>query len=46
MDDCIERGLHTDGILPGGLKVKRRAKGIYDALQGGTWYEPDSPTYD
>jgi L-serine dehydratase len=33
MDDCIERGLHTDGILPGGLKVKRRAKGIYDALQ-------------
>ena len=33
MDDCIERGLHTDGILPGGLNVKRRAKGIYDALQ-------------
>ena len=33
MDDCIERGLHNDGILPGGLNVKRRAKGIYDALQ-------------
>ncbi len=32
MDNCIERGLKTDGILPGGLKVKRRAKGIYDAL--------------
>ncbi|MDR9484020.1 MAG: L-serine ammonia-lyase [Sediminimonas sp.] len=32
MDDCIERGLSTDGILPGGLKVKRRAKGIHDAL--------------
>ena len=32
MDGCIERGLATDGILPGGLGVKRRAKGIYDAL--------------
>ncbi len=32
MDDCIERGMHTDGILPGGLNVKRRAKGIRDAL--------------
>ena len=32
MNDCIDRGLTTDGILPGGLKVKRRAKGIYDAL--------------
>lgn len=25
MDACIERGLHTEGILPGGLKVRRRA---------------------
>ncbi|WP_171098320.1 L-serine ammonia-lyase [Ruegeria sp. HKCCD7255] len=33
MNDCIERGLTTDGILPGGLNVRRRAKGIYDALQ-------------
>ncbi|GGH22175.1 L-serine ammonia-lyase [Cribrihabitans marinus] len=32
MNDCIERGLTTDGILPGGLKVRRRAKGIHDAL--------------
>ncbi len=32
MNDCIERGLHTEGELPGGLYVKRRAKGIYDAL--------------
>ena len=28
MNDCIDRGLVTDGILPGGLHVKRRAKGI------------------
>ena len=32
MNDCIDRGLATDGILPGGLKVRRRAKGIHDAL--------------
>jgi L-serine dehydratase len=32
MNDCIDRGLSTDGILPGGLSVRRRAKGIYDAL--------------
>ena len=33
MEGCIERGLTTDGILPGGLHVRRRAKGIHDALQ-------------
>ncbi|GAB5433219.1 MAG: L-serine ammonia-lyase [Epibacterium sp.] len=32
MNDCINRGLERDGILPGGLSVRRRAKGIYDAL--------------
>jgi L-serine dehydratase len=32
MNDCIDRGLSTDGILPGGLKVKRRAKAIHQAL--------------
>ena len=32
MSDCIDRGLTLDGILPGGLSVKRRAKGIHDAL--------------
>ena len=32
MNDCINRGLETDGILPGGLNVKRRAKAIHDAL--------------
>ena len=33
MNDCIDRGLRTDGILPGGLSVRRRAKGIHDALE-------------
>lgn len=32
MNDCIERGLSTDGTLPGGLHVKRRAKDIHDKL--------------
>lgn len=32
MNACINRGLATDGILPGGLEVRRRAKGIHDAL--------------
>ena len=32
MTDCISRGMKGEGILPGGLKVRRRAKGIHDAL--------------
>ena len=32
MSSCIDRGLVADGILPGGLNVKRRAKGIHDSL--------------
>lgn len=32
MNDCIERGLANDGILPGGLNVRRRAHGIYQRL--------------
>jgi L-serine dehydratase len=30
---CVDRGLLVDGQLPGGLKVKRRAKAIYDRLR-------------
>jgi len=29
---CIERGLNTEGILPGGLEVKRRAPGLWQKL--------------
>ena len=25
MQNCVQRGCHTEGVLPGGLKVKRRA---------------------
>jgi L-serine dehydratase len=33
MNDCIERGLQTEGILPGGLKVRRRAPRLLSRLQ-------------
>lgn len=32
MNDCIERGLAKEGVLPGGLKVRRRAKAIHQQL--------------
>ena len=32
MADCIDRGLAAEGVLPGGLGVKRRARGIHQAL--------------
>ena len=38
---CIERGLSQEGPLPGGLKVKRRAKGLYQQAEAtraaGDW---------
>lgn len=32
MSDCIDRGMAGEGILPGGLKVRRRARGIHEQL--------------
>ena len=32
MDACIDRGLAADGMLPGGLKVRRRARAIHEKL--------------
>ncbi len=32
MQDCVSRGLRTEGILPGGFKVKRRAAQLYRDL--------------
>ena len=49
MSSCITRGLAHDGILPGGLKVRRRAKALHaqladkwqrndiDPLMGNDW---------
>jgi len=32
MNESIERGMHHEGVLPGGLNVRRRAKGLRDSL--------------
>ncbi|MEO1969283.1 MAG: L-serine ammonia-lyase [Sphingomonadaceae bacterium] len=32
MEQCVERGLHQRGVLPGGLKVQRRAPDLWDRL--------------
>jgi L-serine dehydratase len=43
MNACIERGLSREGELPGGLRVKRRAKRIRDQLdreQGSNIAQP------
>lgn len=33
MRDCMDRGLATDGRLPGGLEIRRRAHAIHESLQ-------------
>ena len=43
MNDCINRGLSSEGILPGGLAVKRRAKGIHDALMAERGLNQSAP---
>lgn len=32
MQQCVQRGCRNDGVLPGGLHVKRRAKSIHEKL--------------
>jgi L-serine dehydratase len=32
MRDCVDRGIETEGILPGGLKVTRRAPALFRTL--------------
>lgn len=36
MQDCVQRGCQTEGILPGGLKVKRRAARLFRQLSDDT----------
>ncbi len=33
MQDCVKKGCEKDGILPGGMKVKRRAAKLYQQLK-------------
>jgi len=32
MEACIDRGMRIDGVLPGGLSVKRRARQVHQAI--------------
>lgn len=43
MDSCISRGLETEGILPGGLQVRRRAKQIAAQLFAETSKNDQQP---
>ncbi|NUR83817.1 MAG: L-serine ammonia-lyase [Nonomuraea sp.] len=36
MSDCVDRGIAKEGVLPGGLKVKRRANQLHRRLQSET----------
>ena len=40
MNDCIDRGCRTEGILPGGLNVRRRAPKIHKDLQKVGPFDP------
>jgi L-serine dehydratase len=33
MQECVERGSAAEGVLPGGLKVRRRARALRDTLE-------------
>ncbi|MGH3275153.1 MAG: L-serine ammonia-lyase, partial [Streptosporangiaceae bacterium] len=33
MRECVERGCQAGGVLPGGLKVRRRARGLRETLE-------------
>jgi L-serine dehydratase len=39
MESCIFRGAHTEGVLPGGLEVKRRAASLNRKLIGTATYQ-------
>jgi L-serine dehydratase len=43
MRECVEAGSHTGGVLPGGLKVRRRASGLRETLERSS--DPADPLY-
>jgi L-serine dehydratase len=47
MDGCLDRGLTQDGILPGGLSVRRRARALHQQLlheRGSNRAQPHAAT--
>jgi len=43
MQACLNRGLQTEGILPGGLKVRRRAPALARKLAARNGHDPLTP---
>ena len=43
MRECVSRGCRTEGVLPGGLEVKRRAAGLCRGLQARSAAGDDDP---
>ncbi len=43
---CVERGLATDGVLPGGLSVNRRAPELYRKLKAGAGVNEREALFD
>ena len=43
MQDCVQRGCETPGVLPGGYKVKRRAPELYKQLTAPQSAAPQDP---
>ncbi|MDE2219087.1 MAG: L-serine ammonia-lyase [Gammaproteobacteria bacterium] len=40
MRECVQRGFHAQGLLPGVLKVRRRAPKLYRQLESGDASDP------
>jgi L-serine dehydratase len=43
MMDCVDRGMQTEGVLPGRLKVPRRAKGLRQKLDADRFRNRQAP---
>ena len=43
MEECLDRGLRTEGILPGGLNVRRRAPALFRKLSTQNNTDPLAP---
>ncbi|OMH37531.1 L-serine ammonia-lyase [Motiliproteus sp. MSK22-1] len=44
MQECVKNGIHNEGILPGGLKVKRRAASLHRELKNRTRMDMITPS--
>ncbi len=44
MQECVQNGITNEGILPGGLKVKRRAAKLHEALMQKDRFDLISPS--